>query len=353
MTAAPVADACDIAAVTAILDGLLPMHILLAADTTIRHAGPTLRKMTGVADLAGRAASEVIEIRRPCGLDRFDALLARAGERLALVLRGAEDLPLRGVLVRLPDGGALIDLSLGLSFERAVTRFGLTGSDFSPCDQTVELLYLHEANAVIAHLSRRLTDRLSAAREAAEHQALTDPLTALANRRAMDAELHRLLDDPRADFALLHLDLDFFKQVNDTHGHAAGDHVLTEVAGILRGDLRQMDMAARVGGDEFLIVLRDTLSTAAIAAFANRMIRKIERPILFEGKVCRVSASIGVAVTGAYAARPDADKLLADTDAALYQAKAAGRATVAIHGQGTVRHGPALGRRAGPKAGAR
>jgi hypothetical protein len=62
----------------------------------------------------------------------------------------------------------LIDVSLGLSFERAVTRFGLTVSDFSPCDQTVELLYLQEANGVIARLSRQLTDRLTAARETAE-----------------------------------------------------------------------------------------------------------------------------------------------------------------------------------------
>jgi diguanylate cyclase (GGDEF)-like protein len=247
--------------------------------------------------------------------------------------------PLRGVLVRLPDGGALIDLSLGLSFERAVTRFGLSASDFSPCDQTVELLYLNEANAVIARLSRQLTDRLSAASEAAEHQALTDPLTALANRRAMDVELRRLLDDPSADFALLHLDLDFFKQVNDTHGHAAGDHVLSEVATILRGDLRRMDMAARVGGDEFLIMLRDTVAETAIAALADRLIRKIERPIPFEGRICRVSASVGVAVTTGYALRPDADGLLADTDAALYRAKNAGAGPSRSMGAGCPRRG--------------
>ncbi len=200
-------------------------------------------------------------------------------------------------------------------------------------------MYLHEANAVIARLSRQLTDRLSVAREAAEHQALTDPLTALANRRAMDAELRRLLDDRRAEFALMHLDLDFFKQVNDTHGHAAGDHVLSEVANILRGDLRRMDMAARVGGDEFLIILRDTTSNTAISALADRMIRKIERPIPFEGRICRISASVGVAVTSAYENRPDVDTLLADTDAALYRAKNAGRATVAIHGQDAILRG--------------
>lgn len=315
------------------LDRLLPMHVLLAPDRTIRHAGPTLEKMAGRGPLAGQPAERVFDLRRPCSLDDFDRLLAADGQRLTLALRGADDLPLRGVLVRMPDGGALIDISLGLSFERGVTRFDLNGSDFSPCDQTVELLYLQEANAVIARLSRQLTDRLSAAREAAEHQALTDPLTALANRRAMDIELRRLLEDPGAEFALLHLDLDFFKQVNDTRGHAAGDHVLAEVANILRGDLRGMDMAARVGGDEFLAILRDTTSTEGISALAHRLIRRIERPIPFEGGVCRVSASIGVVATTVYGTRPSADLMMADADAALYRAKKAGRATFAIHGR--------------------
>jgi predicted signal transduction protein with EAL and GGDEF domain len=169
------------------------------------------------------------------------------------VLRGADDLPLRGVLMAMPGGGALIDVSLGLSFERAVTRFGLTVSDFSPCDQTVELLYLQEANAVIARLSRQLTDRLTAAREAAELEALTDPLTQLANRRAMDMELaasaRRSEHGLRADASRPR----FLQAGQRHHGHAAGDHVLTEVSKILRGDLRAMDMAARVGGDEFLL----------------------------------------------------------------------------------------------------
>jgi len=94
-----------------------------------------------------------------------------------------------------------------------------------------------------------------------------------------------------------------------------------------------MDMAARIGGDEFLAVLRDTTTPEGISMLAERLIRRIERPIPFEGRVCRVSASIGAVATTAYGSRPGADLMMADADAALYRAKKAGRATFAIHGR--------------------
>jgi diguanylate cyclase (GGDEF)-like protein len=316
-----------------VLDRLLPMHLCVGPDGLIRHAGPTLAKMSGGAARAGRRFAEVVELRRPA--EGAADLAALDGQRVTLALGTAPDLPLRGVVAALPEGdGTLLDISLGLSFERAVMRFGLTISDFSPCDQTVELLYLQEANAAIGRLSRQLTERLSAAREAAERQALTDPLTGLANRRAMDAELARLLADPEAQLSLMHVDLDYFKQVNDTHGHAAGDHVLTAVAEVLRDELRCIDLAARVGGDEFLVLLRGEVAHEALAATADRLIRRIETPVDFNSALCRVSASVGIASTESYGTRPPPERLLADADAALYRAKEAGRSGYSIHGAG-------------------
>ncbi|MCU4654034.1 GGDEF domain-containing protein [Roseibacterium sp. SDUM158016] len=318
----------------AVLDRLLPMHLRIAADGTILGSGPTLVQMCGGERLDGMSVFDVLELRRPGAAADMPALMALAGQRLTLALRVAPDHPLRGVVAALPrGGGALLDVSLGPGFARAVTHFGLTISDFSPCDQTVELLYLQEANAAIGRLSRQLTERISIARATAERQALTDPLTGLANRRAMDAELSRLLADPEARLSLLHIDLDFFKQVNDTRGHAAGDRVLLAVADVLREEMRRMDLAARVGGDEFLVILRETVASDALAAAAARLIRRIETPVAFEGALCRVSASIGIATTDAYDHRPTADRLIADTDAALYRAKEAGRARFAIHGE--------------------
>ena len=316
-----------------LFDRLLPMHVDVARDGRLRHAGPTFMKMTGCGDVIGRPLAEVIDIRKPRAVASFDDLLSLEGQRLTLALRSAPDLALRGVATALPGGGGvLVDISLGPGFQRAVARFELTMSDFSHCDQTVELLYLAEANAAIARLSKQLTARLSAAREEAEKQALTDALTGLSNRRAMDADLAHLLAEPDLPLSLLHIDLDYFKQMNDTLGHAAGDRILMQVGDILRRELRATDISARMGGDEFLVLLGGVTVREDLAALARRIIDRIEEPVPFNGRFAQVSASIGIACTASYAARPSVQQFLADADAALYRAKAAGRGAFRIHG---------------------
>ncbi len=314
------------------LDALMPMHVWIGPDARIVQAGPTLAKMVGGGALSGRDLFEVITFRRPVGVQGFDVLGRLAGQRLGLVLSAAPDLPLRGTLAALPGGsGMILDISLGLSFVRAVAEFGLTLNDFSPCDQTVELLYLHEANALTMSLSRHLTERLKTAHAEAEVQALTDPLTGLANRRAMDTQITRALSDLSREFGLLHVDLDLFKEVNDTHGHAAGDAVLTRVGEVLSHELRAEDIAGRVGGDEFLVLLPDCTEEEELSAVATRLIATLERPVLHERRLCMISASIGITSSRAYTRRPSLDALLADTDAALYAAKHAGRGRHVLH----------------------
>ncbi len=322
------------------LDVLMPMHLWADPDGRVVQAGPTLEKMARRGDLTGLPIFRLLEFRRPSRVDGVQALMALAGQRIGLVLRSAPHLPLRGALTTLPEGtGLILDISLGLSFARAVSEFGLTLNNFSPCDQTIELLYLHEANTSTMALSRHLSKRLQAARAAAEAQALTDPLTGLANRRAMDAEIARCLDDPAEAFGLLHIDLDHFKQVNDTLGHAAGDAVLERVGAVLRQQLRHADLAGRVGGDEFLVILRDCEGTAELDRVAARIIAAIEEPVPFKGQACHVSASVGLAASVDYAVRPGPDRLLADTDAALYAAKRAGRGRAARHVPGALPDG--------------
>lgn len=314
-----------------VLDVLMPMHISVDAEGRMRHAGPTISKMLGDVPVTGVPLLDVFDLRRPSGVTDFAGLMAQVGNRLSLVVKASDHLSLRAVIMPLPGGdGMILDISLGLSFARAVSDFSLTLHDFSPCDQTIELLYLHEANSSTARLSRHLSERLQAAHAAAQYQARTDVLTGLNNRRAMDDELDHLLVERSHDFTLLHLDLDFFKHVNDTHGHAAGDAVLVQVGQILGQELRRNDFPARVGGDEFLVILRPALSAEAAGRIATRLIKRIETPIRVDMVECSVSASIGIASTTQYESRPDIEQMLADVDGALYQAKHSGRGQHAI-----------------------
>lgn len=312
------------------LDLLMPMHLCFDLKGQITHAGPTFKKMSSGQGLIGSSLSDILEIRKPFAPDTAQNLLALAGQNLQLVLRSTPHLLLRGTIATLPeDAGGILNISPGLSFIRVVDEFGLSLNDFSPCDQTVELMYLYEANQVVSAESRKLTARLMQARATAEEQALTDTLTGLSNRRALEAVLTRLLSRPDAHFALMHLDLDYFKQVNDTFGHAAGDHVLHHVAHILRSELRAGDMAARFGGDEFVILLRDCDDVDYVRAIAERLITSMEKPIRFEGNICKISASVGITLTSRYD-RPEAAQLLNDADVALYMSKAAGRACASV-----------------------
>ncbi|QXT40964.1 GGDEF domain-containing protein [Gymnodinialimonas ceratoperidinii] len=318
-----------------VLDSLMPMHIVLDGAGQIRHVGPTMAKLLGDTSATGQALLDVFDLRRPADVFDFAGLRKRAGQRLSLSPRSADHLSLRAVIMPLAEeDGMILDVSLGLSFARAVADHALTLHDFSPCDQTTELLYLHEANSSTSRLSRHLSERLQAAHAAAEQQARTDVLTGLSNRRAMDDELEHLLNSRSQDFCLLHLDLDLFKHVNDTYGHAAGDAVLVEVGRILTQELRGSDLPARVGGDEFLVLLRPAVSNEIAGRIATRLIERIERPIRIEEHLCQVSASIGVVSTCHYDRRPSIEKVLADVDGALYQAKNAGRGRFVISNLG-------------------
>jgi diguanylate cyclase (GGDEF)-like protein/PAS domain S-box-containing protein len=157
-------------------------------------------------------------------------------------------------------------------------------------------------------------------------QALHDPLTQLPNRTCLRLRLAQALQHKTSgwtEFAVLFVDLDNFKSVNDKLGHAAGDQLLIEVSRCLEACVRQGDTVARLGGDEFAIVLGETTSAEAAAATARRILYLLRSPITVDGIALLVSASIGIALAGADCV--DADELLCDADAAMYTAKARGK----------------------------
>jgi diguanylate cyclase (GGDEF)-like protein/PAS domain S-box-containing protein len=158
-----------------------------------------------------------------------------------------------------------------------------------------------------------------------EHQATHDPLTALPNRLLFRDRLQHALEAGiagEACHAVLFLDLDDFKTVNDSLGHMAGDQFLTAVAERLRAGVRGRDTVARFGGDEFAILLEGTTRNAALEV-ADRIIESFETPLELDGRPVKGAISIGVVFADQYGL--DADDILRDADTAMYMAKARGK----------------------------
>jgi len=161
----------------------------------------------------------------------------------------------------------------------------------------------------------------------AEAQSVTDDLTGLSNSRYLNAALRR--EAKRASrsgrpLSLLFLDLDGFKQVNDTYGHQAGSRTLAEAAGVIRGCARETDVVARFGGDEFSLILPDTSQDGAVSV-ATRIRERLRAAcyLTSEGLSIRLTASIGVATLPDVAA--SAEELLKAADTAMYRVKASGK----------------------------
>jgi diguanylate cyclase (GGDEF)-like protein/PAS domain S-box-containing protein len=176
---------------------------------------------------------------------------------------------------------------------------------------------------------RDITDR-KRAEEALEHQALHDDLTGLPNRPLLVDRLTRSLARvERSDnsLAVLFLDLDRFKLVNDGLGHVVGDQLLIEVARRLMRAMRGADTVARFGGDEFVIVREDVASLKDAIEFAERIAATLHEPVLLSGREVYATASIGIAFGGR---GTSAEQLLRDADAAMYRAKDLGRARIEL-----------------------
>lgn len=180
---------------------------------------------------------------------------------------------------------------------------------------------LHDAKTALEAQNQELEN----ARQIMEHTSLHDPLTGLANRRFLDRHLAEI-EDLRGNgksVALLHIDLDRFKEINDTLGHAAGDAMLRHAASQINAHMSPGDFAARIGGDEFVVVKHDESSQAAARILGETLIDAINQPIHWEGQECRVSASIGIAQSCNN--HPHLEQALINADIALYEAKRRGK----------------------------
>ncbi len=155
--------------------------------------------------------------------------------------------------------------------------------------------------------------------------ATSDPLTGLANRGAFTSALLAALGDAHRRVALLFLDLDDFKLVNDGLGHAAGDELLRRVGMRMREGIRDGDLCARLGGDEFAVLLIDADDTALVVA--QRLVERIASPVSLTGRLAQVGASVGLAFSGP---GMDVEELVQHADIAMYAAKAKGKNRVQV-----------------------
>lgn len=194
-----------------------------------------------------------------------------------------------------------------------------TASTSYPKAKVKETRALVEA---FAEMHNKVNEREQRLQNMAHHDPLTQLPNRLSFRKQLKNRLHRDIPDGKK-IALLFLDLDRFKQVNDSHGHLVGDQLLVQVAKRLRAIFRTEDIVARISGDEFAVLLDNFADPDEITRMAEKVIKALKPTFFIEGKTCHSSASIGMAIAPEDGS--DADKLIQHADAAMYYAKAAGR----------------------------
>ncbi|MFT0859312.1 diguanylate cyclase domain-containing protein [Ancylobacter sp. G4_0304] len=275
-----------------------------STDTIVRgnldgvrlYVSPAVRTLLGYEpdELIGRRA---LDITHPDDVVEFGALMARLRE-------GKLELAVSEQRQRHKDGSWVwLEASIRLTCDPA------TGLPDGYVASVRGIGRRKQAEARLMHIARH------------------DALTGLANRKLfgerLGAEIARA-ESAGPGFALLYMDIDHFKQINDGLGHGAGDAVLRTVATRLLASVGGQDMVARLGGDEFAL-LQIGGDRRAAAALAERLIAAVSHPVAFEGRPISVGLSIGIACSGEH--ELDADRLMAAADQALYLAKSAGRRT--------------------------
>jgi diguanylate cyclase (GGDEF)-like protein/PAS domain S-box-containing protein len=280
-----------------------PLLLAIGRDITQRRAKEA--RLRAAAAMGERALA---------GADPVD-LAAEAVELMRTAL------PITGAEVRLADGSAMasfgmvigaVELDLGRGDRLLVVPERELG------DEEMSLV------RAIAHTLATAMGRIRN-EERMRHQAVHDPLTGLPNRTLLRDRLeHALAKREAGSTGLLFVDLDNFKDVNDAHGHAAGDAVLVEVARRLCATVRPADTVARLGGDEFVVVC-EAVDREAVAALGGRLQEAIQALLLAADAEHRLTASIGCAL-----GERDPDELLAAADAAAYEAKGRGGGCVVL-----------------------
>jgi two-component system cell cycle response regulator len=287
-----------------------------------------LERMLGGAGYVSVASTmnpdEVCELHRT---SRYDLIL------LDLEMPGTDGFQIMDGLKAVETGGYLPVLALTAHPAHKLRALKCGAKDFisKPFDLAEVLMRVHNMLEVrLLHEAARSHGKML------ESLALKDPLTGLANRRLLAERMALALDHARRNhcaLAVVYLDLDGFKQVNNTLGHSAGDGLLKMVGARLVATVREEDTVARLGGDEFVLGLWHLSSAGDAATVASKAIEALSQPYDIEGHTVSVTASAGIGIYPLHG--EDADTLMRNADLALYETKRAGKNAYRVSGART------------------
>jgi len=298
------------------------------------HRVSHLMGWSGGVHLTQTPGSRLVRLRERHGSAQFLRILAQIGDQFAMSPGSVEErVWTQSRALWIPSLSGEPEFALRYRIDDPANQAALLAPLFDENNQVVSALLLFSPTSFRAPtlidrlgdiLSRTLSQYLQRkqAEERLLHASLHDALTGLPNRVFLTHQLEESLRSARRA-AVLYVDLDRYKFINDTLGHSVGDQVLIEVARRLRESLRRTDVAGRMGGDEFILLLMDLADRQQIEAVARKALQAIERPFILMDRAYFLSASIGIAVTPDDGR--DAQALIRAADNAMYRVKSEGR----------------------------
>ena len=310
-----------------LIDVVFPFHLVLDGELTIVQVGSSLRRIAPQV-APGCRLDDVLRVTSPRGPRTF-AAFAKAARSLFLLEAPGGSLTLRGQMLHDEEAGVVVFVgSPWITQLGAIGDQGLSLGDFAVAvaDSVVDYLLLLQTQAHALEQAKVLSSQLEDVASELSYQAHHDPLTRLPNRgrfaELLDAALNADGGLRRHAVGVLLMDLDGFKDVNDSLGHDVGDLVLQEVARRLRSALRVNDEVARLGGDEFVVLLPAIADVADAVVIAKRIGAELAAPFSVNGVMIRLAGSIGIATSPI--GPVDRKTLIKQADVAMYRAKRGG-----------------------------
>lgn len=310
------------------LGQILPFFLMINDSGIVTNAGRAILKLFGDEKIIGRSVFEILSVKKPRRFDPTNGFRDVLGQRLRLELHGLGALATSDIFgMAFPaanhdTAGIVIAATPGVNVGSFVETHGLRVSDFGPADGSADLLPLLAMQSDMLEDSKKQSKRLREARDAAERLANHDALTGLPNRRAFMKKLSVAL--AIQSVAVVHIDLDRFKEINDSYGHAAGDAALKHAAEAMTDILGGLAYCARLGGDEFVAMIEAPEADIVLHQLSEALIARLSDPFMHESELLSVGVSIGMARAGP-ASGLTADDILHQADLALYSVKRSGR----------------------------